>query len=242
MAEYTSDYNFSIDGVSSDAYGVFVATLEPVPPAKQRYTSGYTGSPEPYSIPDNVFEPISYSITFYKFYPDSMDDSAIRLFLSKGSALQLSNYPLVYFKILTISHTTRQTADNKRIEYTVRFTLKPFKYGLNNPWSTLTSGDILTNGGTWKSNPLIELTNPDGDITFTVNEVEYKVYSLTVGTAESPKIYYIDSERFCIYRSDYELITGKDEGKLPELLVGANAISWTGTVETVRIRTNWREI
>ena len=109
MANYTSDYSFQIDGVSSDTHGIFVATLEPVPPAEQRYTTGFTGAEEPYSIPDNVFKAVSYSITFYKFYPDSMDDSALRSYLSKGSVLQLSNYPLVYFKILTITHSTRQT-------------------------------------------------------------------------------------------------------------------------------------
>ena len=167
MADYTSDYSFQIDGVSSDTYGIFVATLDPVPPAEQRYTTGFTGSPEPYAIPDNVFKPMTYTITFYKFFPNSMDDSAIRLFLSKGSVLQLSNYPLVYFKILTIAHTTRQTADNKRIEYNVTFTLKPFKYGLSNAWITLSKGDTVVNSGTYSSRPLIELTAPDGTVKIT---------------------------------------------------------------------------
>lgn len=242
MADYTSDYNFSIDGVSSNTHGVFVATLEPVPPAEQRYTTGFTGAEEPYSIPDNVFKAISYSITFYKFFPSSMDDSAIRLFLSKGSVLQLSNYPLVYFKILTITHSTRQTADNKRIEYTVNFTLKPFKYGLSNDWIAVSKGDTVVNNGTWKSKPLIELTDPDGDITIKVNNVEYKVTGLTASTTETPNKYYIDSDRFVIYDHNNQLITGKDSGKLPELVVGNNVITWTGDVDAVRIKTNWREI
>lgn len=242
MADYTSDYNFSIDGVSSNTHGVFVATLEPVPPAEQRYTTGFTGVEEPYSIPDNVFKAISYSITFYKFFPSSMDDSAIRLFLSKGSVLQLSNYPLVYFKILTITHSTRQTADNKRIEYTVNFTLKPFKYGLSNDWIAVSKGDTVVNNGTWKSKPLIELTDPNGDITIKVNNVEYKVTGLTASTTETPNKYYIDSDRFVIYDHNNQLITGKDSGKLPELVVGNNVITWTGDVDAVRIKTNWREI
>lgn len=242
MADYTSDYSFQIDGVSSNSHGVFVATLEPVPPAEQRYTTGFTGAEEPYSIPDNVFKAVSYSITFYKFFPLSMDDSAIRLFLSKGSVLQLSNYPLVYFKILTITHSTRQTADNKRIEYTVNFTLKPFKYGLSNDWIAVSKGDTVVNSGTWKSNPLIELTDPDGDITIKVNNVEYKVTGLTASTTETPNKYYIDSDRFVIYDHNNQLITGKDSGKLPELVVGNNVITWTGDVDAVRIKTNWREI
>ncbi len=242
MADYTSDYSFQIDGVSSNTHGVFVATLEPVPPAEQRYTTGFTGAEEPYSIPDNVFKAVNYSITFYKFFPSSMDDSAIRLFLSKGSVLQLSNYPLVYFKILTITHSTRQTADNKRIEYTVNFTLKPFKYGLSNDWISISKGDTVVNSGTWKSKPLIELTDPNGDITIKVNNVDYKVTGLTASATETPNKYYIDSDRFVIYDHNNQLITGKDSGKMPELVVGNNVITWTGDVDAVKIKTNWREI
>lgn len=242
MADYTSEYSFSIDGVSSDTLGVWVDTLNPVPHAKQRYTSGYTGSDEPYAMPDNVFEPITYSIIFRKFYPEDMDDSAIRAFLIKGSVLQLSILPDVYFKILSISSQTSQTADNKRINYQVSFTLRPFRYGLNNDWISVSSGDTVVNSGTWTAKPLIELTDPDGDITLKVNNVEYKIEGLTASTSEIPNKYYIDSDRFVIYDQNNLLITGKDSGKLPELLVGDNVISWIGTVDTVRIRTNWREI
>lgn len=243
MANYTSDYSFQIDGVSSDTHGIFVATLEPVPPAEQRYTTGFTGAEEPYSIPDNVFKAITYTITFYKFFPSDMDDSALRLFLSKGSILQLSNYPLVYFKILTITHSTRQTADNKRIEYNVTFTLKPFRYGLTNNWITLSKGDTVVNSGTWVAKPLIELTNADGDIKITVNGIDYEIKGLTPSNdALNPAKTYIDSSRFIIYNDNNMLITGKDSGIMPELKVGNNTITWTGTVDTVKIKTNWREI
>lgn len=244
MADYTSDYSFTIDGVSSDDYGIWVDTLEPVPHAKQRYTSGYTGSDEPYAIPDDVFEPITYKITFRKFYPEDMDDSALRAFLIKGSVLQLSTLPDVYFKILTINCSQiSQTADNKRINYQAVFTLKPFRYGLDNDWIEIDSGDTVENVGTWTAKPLIELTNADGDIKITVNGVEYTITGLTPSNDElNPAKVYIDSSRFIIYNDNNMLITGKDSGKLPELSVGDNTIAWTGNVDTVRIKTNWREI
>ena len=244
MADYTSDFSFTIDGVSSDTHGIWVDTLEPVPHAKQRYTNGYTGSDEPYAIPDNVFEPITYRIVFRKFYPEDMDDSALRAFLIKGSVLQLSTLPDVYFKILTINCSQiSQTADNKRINYQAVFTLKPFRYGLDNDWITLTSGDTVENIGTWTAKPLIELTNADGDIKITVNGVDYNIYGLTPSNdALNPAKVYIDSSRFIIYNDNNMLITGKDSGKLPELSVGDNTIAWTGNVDTVRIKTNWREI
>lgn len=238
MADYTSEYSFTIDGVSSDTHGIWVDTLEPVPHAKQRYTSGYTGSDEPYAIPDNVFEPITYRIIFRKFYPEDMDDSALRAFLIKGSVLQLSTLPDVYFKILTINCSQiSQTADNKRVNYQVTFTLKPFRYGTPNNWITISSGDTVVNSGTWYSKPLIELTGADGNVTLNVNSVEYRLLALS----PTNKIY-IDSSRFIIYNDENLLITGKDNGKLPILEVGNNVITWTGTVETVKIRTNWREI
>lgn len=244
MADYTSEYSFSIDGVSSDTFGVWVDTLNPVPHAKQRYTSGYTGSEEPYAMPDDVFEPITYTITFRKFYPEGMDDSAIRAFLIKGSVLQLSILPDVYFKILTMNVTeTSGTADNRRINYRLSLTLKPFRYGLDNDWISLSSGDTVVNEGTWTAKPLIELTNADGDIKITVNGVDYNITGLTPSNdALNPAKTYIDSSRFIIYNDNNMLITGKDSGKLPELDVGDNVITWTGTVEAVRIKTNWREI
>ena len=238
MADYTSDYSFTIDGVSSDTHGIWVDTLNPVPHAKQRYTSGYTGSDEPYARPDNVFEPITYRIIFRKFYPEDLNDSALRAFLIKGSVLQLSTLPNVYFKILTINCSQiSQTADNKRINYQAVFTLKPFRYGTPNNWITISSGDTVVNSGTWHSMPLIELTGADGNVTFDVNGIEYRLLDLS----PTNKIY-IDSSIYIIYNDENLLITGKDNGKLPILEVGNNIITWTGTVETVKIRTNWREI
>lgn len=236
MANYTSDYSFKINGVSSDNYGVFVDVLEPVPHAQQRYTTGFTGSEEPFSIPDDVFEPISYSINFYKFYPDDLNDSAIRAFLANGNTLELSTTPDVYYKILSISVSeVSQTADNRRINYRVAFTLKPFRYGLDNDWIELSSGDTVENVGTWYSKPVIELTGTEGSFTLTCNDVEYKLTNL-LATVN------VDSSRFIVYDGSNRLLIGHDEGKFPFLNVGDNTISWTGTATRVRIKTNWRYI
>lgn len=240
MANYTSDFSFSIDGISSDTHGVFVETLEPVPHAQQRYTTGLTR--KPYAIPDEVYNEIPYSITFYKFFPSDMDDKALRTFLSKGSILQLSILPSVYFKILTMSCQISQTADNKRINYVLSFTLEPYRYGLNNAWINISSGATVVNEGTITAYPLIELTDPDGDIKLTVNNVDYEIKGLSASETEIPNKVYIDRERFIIYDQDNMLLIGKDDGKMPELIVGNNAISWEGDITAVRIKTNWREI
>lgn len=240
MADYTSEYSFTIDGVSSDTYGVFVETLEPVPHAQQRYTTGITR--KPYAIPDGVYNEIPYNIAFHKFYPSSLDDKELRLFLSKGGTLQLSTMEGIYFKILTMETQISQRADNKRIDYVLNLTLEPYRYGVNNNWITLTSGDTVANSGTIKAYPTIELTNPSGNIKITVNDVDYDLYSLEAGTAQNPKKYYIDRQRFIVYDDNYNLLVGKDNGRLPELDVGNNTISWTGTVEAVKLKTNWREI
>lgn len=240
MADYTSDFNFSIDGVSSNTYGLFVDTLEPVPHAQQNYTTGTTS--KPFAIPDGTYEAITYTINMYKFYPASMDDSSIRSFLSKGSILRLSNLTTVYFKILTIRTGISQRADNRRIDYSVTFTLEPYRYGVDNAWVNIASGATVSNAGTITSHPLIELRNPDGDITITVNNEDYELKGLTPSTSETPNLVFIDRELFAVYDHDNMLLIGKDNGKMPELVVGNNAISWTGTVEAVRIKTNWREI
>lgn len=244
MANYTSDYSFTIDGVSSDDFGIFVSTLQPVPHAQQRYTTGYTR--EPFGIPDDVFEPISYGIDFYKFFPEDMDDSALRAFLVNGQTLQLSTYPDVYFKIITMNVTeTSGTADNRRINYHISFTLKPFRYGLENDWITLENGDTVENVGTWYSKPIIELIKPNGDITITINNVDYELKGFI--SDSSPEVtplemVYVDTSRLIVYLGNNTLIVGADNGRLPQLEVGENVISWTGEVQSVRIRTNWREI
>lgn len=240
MANYTSDYNFTIDGVSSDTHGIFVDILEPVPHAKQRYTTGLTR--KPYAIPDEVYNEIPYTITFYKFFPSDMDDSALRSFLSHGEILQLSILPDVYFKILTMSCDVSQTADNRRINYVLSLTLEPYRYGLLNPWITITSGATVKNDGTITAYPLIELTDPDGDIVLTVNDVDYELKGLSASETETPNKIYIDRERFVIYDQDNMILIGKDDGKMPELIVGNNAISWEGDITAVRIKTNWREL
>lgn len=244
MANYTSDYSFTIDGVSSDDFGIFVSTLQPVPHAQQRYTTGYTR--EPFGIPDDVFEPINYGIDFYKFFPDDLNDSALRAFLINGQTLQLSTYPDVYFKIITMNVTeTSGTADNRRINYHLSFTLKPFRYGLDNNWITLESGDTVENVGTWYSKPIIELIKPNGDITITINNVDYELKGFISDSSQEVtplEIVYVDTSRLIVYLGNNTLIVGADNGRLPQLEVGENVISWTGEVQSVRIRTNWREI
>lgn len=240
MANYTSDYYFTIDGTSSNTYGLFVETLDPVPHAQQRYSTGITS--KPYGIPNGVYNEIPYNITFHKFYPTDLDDKEIRSFLSKGSILQLSILPTVYFSILTMSTQISQTADNKRIDYVLSLTLEPYRYGVNNPWINLTSGATVKNEGTIVALPVIELTDPDGDIKITVNNVEYEIKGLEASGTETPNKVYIDRERFILYDQNNKLLIGKDNGKLPELAVGDNTITWDGTVTAVRIKVNWREI
>lgn len=235
MANYTSDYSISIDGVSSDTLGVWVSTLVPVPPAKQHYTTGFTGSDEPFSLPDDVYDPIKYTVTFFKFFPASLDDSAIRKYLSKGTLLQLSTLPALFFKILTIDYTISQTADNQRIEYNVTFTLKPFRYILDNDWITVTSGATIANNGTRYSKPLFWLANASGEVKLTVSGKEHKFKDLSGDI-------FIDSERHIIYDSNNQIVTGKDDGIYPLLAVGDNEISFTGTVTSVKVKLNRREI
>jgi phage-related protein len=235
LANYTSDNSFSIDGVSSDTYGIWVDTFEPIPKAKRRVTTYFTGEDEGNAIPDEVYEFITFSIRFYKFFPDGYDDSPLYLFLNSGNTLQLSCLSDYYFKIIAIDLVqVGQIADAKRFDYVATFTLVPFKYGVSNDWITVSNGDTVVNSGNRFSKPLIEITGASGDITIGVNDDRYKINGAS-GTV------YIDSSRFILYDDNNQLITGKDEGKLPQLAVGNNTITWTGTLSTFKIKTNWRK-
>lgn len=226
---------FSLDGVSSDTLGLFVDFLPPVPLADQRYTDFNTGADEQGTTPDDVFNNIQYQIRFYTFLPDDYNDTAIKAFCFGKSVLTLSRFPDYYFKIKKIS---LQAADGsgygKRIDYILTLTLAPFRYTVDNEQITLASGDSIVNEHTRYSKPKFEITGT-GDITLTVNGVEFSVKGL-----ETNQTIIIDSSRHVTYSGD-TLLIGKTEGKYPLLDVGSNTVSWTGTVSGVKYRGNWRD-
>lgn len=231
--------DFLINGVSIRTIpDIYVDTPSVPPMAQQRYTTYQNGSDEDGTAPDNTFENISYSLTFYTFDRKSFDNSDIYAFLANAEkpprTLQVSRLKGFYFKIREVHpETPENIANGEKIRYRVSFTLSPFKYLTDNPETSIQSGDIVTNRGTRYSRPVFRITGT-GDIKLTVNDETFEVK----GLSENQEVV-IDSSRYITY-SGNELFHNRTNGKYPFLAVGDNNVSWEGNISDVKVIRNER--
>lgn len=236
-----SDVKFYLNSVSSDTVGLYVDTL-PVPGMGQmRYSSWTVGADEDRAAPDWTFEDIEYTITAYRFLPESLDDTELHAFLQNAQTLQLATLPGVYFKIHSISVQTSSDFDNRRIRYDITLMLAPFRYATDNAEIELDtqSGTVVSVSGNRFAKPVFRIvaraqTMLGGEtIKLTVNGQEFSVHIPDAATT------YVDSDREITY-SGGVLLRNNTDGKYPLLSPGDNVISWTGTPSSVHITKNER--
>lgn len=239
----TSENKFKIDGLSSDNFGLWVDTLPLPPVAIRKRTEYYTDNDEGGIIPDSTFENIQYPINAYVFKPSTFNDTELRKYLLDGDKLELSCLPNVYYKILAIDSACLNSYDGLRFDYAIQFTLKPFRYAVDNEFIAVESGNVVVNDGNRYSKPVIKIAcigdvniNVNGKI-FQLKGIEQPVVEGITGTAY--QTVYIDSDRSIVYIDD-EIQVGNYNGKFPTLAVGDNEISWTGDVSSVEIQKNTR--
>ena len=116
--------------------------------------------------------------------------------------------------------------------------LQPFRYHAPAPANIVktTSGQTVTNPGTYKSRPRIAIVG-SGDIDLWIGTQLVELAGVDTG-------FVIDSEVMDCYAADGVTL---DNGKAtlddyPTLAVGANLVSWTGTVTSVTITPRWRDV
>jgi len=116
-------------------------------------------------------------------------------------------------------------------KFIVIFDCQPFPLSVENSEITLTVPSALINVGTCTSKPIFKVYGT-GTIDLDING---NVIHLTnvVGHVT------IDSDLMDCYK-DTVLKNNDMSGDFPELVVGQNSISWTGTVTSVVITPNWR--
>lgn len=237
---FTDDY-IVVNGVSSDDVDIHIDTPPAPPMPQQRYTTAHTGADEDQTVPDDTYEDMEYSLDFYKFLPESYDNTAIYAYFANAQTLQISKLPGFYFKVRRVSVVSRRVvADGKRIDYTVTFTLAPFKYKSSNDWVSVSSGDTVKNEGTRYARPLYKIHTQSqhlvykNDVTLTVNGVDFELKDLP-----SSADVYVDCERYIVYSGD-TIMTYKSYGQFPFLAVGDNTIEISGRYTTLAIKKNER--
>lgn len=117
-------------------------------------------------------------------------------------------------------------------KFIIIFDCQPFGYALDNDLITLpASPDTVVNPATKDSRPVVKVYGT-GTIALTINS---KLITLTNVSSYVT----IDSVLVDCYK-DTALKNLDMAGEFPELIVGENTISWTGTVTKVEITPNWR--
>lgn len=221
-----------INGKSSDTVGIYVDTPAVPPMARQRYTTYQTGADEDSTSPDNTFENISYTLTFYTLDRENFDNSDIYAFFANAETLQISRLPDYYFKVREkYIDTPENVYKGLKIRYTANFVLAPFKYFTDNPEIIVTNDSTVTNRGTRYSRPVFRISG-SGDIKLTINDETFEVK----GVSDSVTI---DSQRYITY-SGNDLFHNRTNGKYPFLAVGDNIVSWEGNVSSVKVIRNER--
>ena len=118
--------------------------------------------------------------------------------------------------------------------FIIQFECQPKKFSLDNSLITLTtSPQTIYNSGSANSKPVIKVFG-SGAITLIVN-------GLSVVLTNVIDYVTIDSDLVDCYKDS--LLKNNDmSGEFPELIPGANNISWTGGCSKVEIIPNWRFI
>lgn len=228
------DY-FIINGISSRTIpDIYVDTPSVPPMAQQRYTTYQTGADEDGTSPDNTFENISYTLTFYTFDRENFDNTDIYAFLANAETLQISRLNGYYFKVREIHpDTPENVTQGRKIRYRINFMLAPFRYFTDNPEITISNCGVVQNAGTRYSRPVFKIIG-NGDIKLTVNGETFEVRGL-----DSNNETIIDSSKYITY-SVSDLFWNRTIGKYPFLAVGDNVISWEGNISSVKIVKNER--
>ena len=120
---------------------------------------------------------------------------------------------------------------DKWYKFIIIFDCQPLALMLENPVITLTVPGSIYNGGTYKSKPVIKIYGAgaidlsiNGNVIHLTNVVDYVT---------------VDASLMDAYKDT--LLKNNDMiGDFPELIVGENTVSWTGTVTSIEITPNWR--
>ena len=190
---------------------------------------GLNGS---YRVLDGSYESYERTISFY--VPKLVDISKIvDKFQSKENVIEFS-YQLGSYFYADFSGATYNRNGMHAWKIDVKLIMQPFRYQKNVDPVVLTASGTITNLGTIYSEPIIEIEG-DGDISLTIGR---KTMYLAIKTKAT-----IDCRqgKQNIYNATGAVQnTLRKRGGFLEIPTGKVGISFTGTVQKITIRPNWR--
>ena len=228
------DY-FIWNGMDCRTYGIHVSEQPPITlPAERSTTTNVPGRPGSLTTleGDDVYDDLLLTATC--FVADTSRIQDIGRWLKGGGAVTFANRLGGYYKARIVNQIPfeKLLRGNPHCSFSVNFRCFPFWYKDGVEEITVTaSGTTITNPGSVYSEPVLTVTG-SGDITLTVGTT---IVELT-GIAES---IVLDCELKEAYKGT-ALMNEHMSGDFPILVPGLNAISWTGDVTSVVVKTNWR--
>lgn len=229
-----------LDGVSLLDFGLAAEMPQPVPPAKQRYTTWQSGDSD-HTVPDDSFEDVEYTLTLRKFKePNNFLNPAFYKLASEAQTLIISRHGGRYYKIRKLlGINTVANHKGNEVIYQITFALAPFAYHINNPEVNVTSTSQIENPGTRYSRPIYKLEHAlNAPTNLSVNG---QICTINYDAA-SPL--WIDTVRMIAYDANGNNMLPKTSGQFPLLAPGINllsAISGGTTYHTLIVTGNWRD-
>lgn len=228
----------TIDGVSSADVGLYFDKLPYIQAAKRRSnTYQIPGAGEDLTIHSDDYDDIPLTLTAY-MRPGTDHQAAYNW--AHGKRIVLSTQPTVYGIIKAVGEIAPSRVGWDAHKFDIPFTLSPFRYLLNDEEIILSANPAyISNAGNIYSLPLYKMTGCSGDVSITVNGVQFTI-------TDAPADIYIDTASETVYTINAgvkENILSKTSGKLWNMALnpGTNEIAWSGTVDSVsvNIRTRW---
>jgi len=181
------------------------------------------------TIDYETYKPITFTLECTVINEDKMED--IKSWLNGFSNLILSWRSDKYYKAKMINRIDISESMSDLGEFPLLFKCQPHAYSLRNDIVTLIAPGTIYNGGSTNSKPIITIYGT-GAITLTINSINVILTNVVDYVT-------IDSELMDAFK-DSQLMNQFMTGEFPELIKGANTISWVGTISKIEIIPNWR--
>lgn len=232
-----------LDGIALSSFGLVAEMPQPVPMAKQRYTTWQSGDSD-HTVPDDSFEDVEYTLTVRKFRdPQNFLTPEFNALAASAKTLIISRHTGRFYKIRKLlGITPAANVKGNEVVYRISFALAPFAYHAGGNTQVQIENYMIENPGTRYSKPVYKFTHPQNTSTFL--SVNGQILTVTYEAA-SPII--IDTERMIALSESGVNQTQYTQGYFPLLSTGTNNLSaYYGTQGgtafcPLYVTPNWRD-
>lgn len=216
---------FTFAGTASSTYEAIVLSLPNAGrPERRVSTVEIPGRDGILHIDELTYKEKKFKIPFMA--PTSKDSGTIAKWLSGYGVLTTSRVTGKYYKARCDGEVMPEYRYHDMIYYAPEFVVEPFMYVTGEADVTLTGSGTYANAGDYQAAPKIVVTG-SGDITLTIGSQNVVLEDISSSIT-------LDSETALCYTGSTAM-DAHMTGDFPALVVGNNAISWTGTVSSVTI-------